>query len=310
MTTVKLNRKSGLKSQYRRKKQSGFSRWLSGGNEFFDNEIVYPEQPQQQEVHIDPVEPDPRTIAKAQRVLGVAYKVVAGLVCFSIIAVLLVTVSFLPRFGEQDSPANNEVAQRYIEQGMEETGAVNIVAGMILDYRAFDTFGEACVLLCAVTCVFILLKNTSGEDHSDRIYEPKNDVILQRSAGMLSPFIIIFGFYIVLNGHISPGGGFSGGAVMGSGMVLYLLAFGFRRTERFFKESTYKVITVSALSFYCLAKSYSFFTGANHIPSGITTGTPGDIFSSGLILPLNICVGLVVACTIYAFYVMFRKGDF
>ena len=62
--------------------------------------------------------------------------------------------------------------------------------------------------------------------------------------------------------------------------------------------------------FYCCAKSYSFFTGANHLPSGIPLGTPGAILSSGLIFYLNICVGLVVACTMYAFFVMFRKGGF
>ena len=65
---------------------------------------------------------------------------------------------------------------------------------------------------------------------------------------------------------------------------------------------------MSALSFYCLAKSYSFFTGANHMENMIPNGTPGAIISSGLILPLNICVGLVVSCTIYAFYALFRKG--
>jgi multicomponent Na+:H+ antiporter subunit B len=44
--------------------------------------------------------------------------------------------------------------------------------------------------------------------------------------------------------------------------------------------------------------------------TGIPLGTPGAILSSGLILPLNICVGLVVACTMYTFYAMFRKGGF
>ena len=48
--------------------------------------------------------------------------------------------------------------------------------------------------------------------------------------------------------------------------------------------------------------------GANHLPSGIPLGTPGAILSSGLILVLNICVGLVVTCTMYAFYALFRKG--
>ena len=46
-------------------------------------------------------------------------------------------------------------------------------------------------------------------------------------------------------------------------------------------------------------------TGANGMESMIPLGTPGSIFSSGLIFPLNICVGLVVACTIFSFYSLF-----
>lgn len=59
------------------------------------------------------------------------------------------TVVALPPFGEADNPYNNEVSQRYIEKGIEETGAINFVAGMILDYRAFDTLGESFVLFTA-----------------------------------------------------------------------------------------------------------------------------------------------------------------
>ncbi|MDO5417031.1 MAG: MnhB domain-containing protein [Lachnospiraceae bacterium] len=247
------------------------------------------------------------------------YQVMSVLLCCSIIFVLLWTVAYLPEFGNAGNPDNNEVSARYIEQGLKETGAVNMVTGMILDYRAFDTFGESCVLFIASCCVMVLLKidrNCQDDrtrkrlaEANDRLFEPKNDIILQKCACVLVPLILLFGVYIVLNGHLSPGGGFSGGAVIGSGMILYLNAFGFQKTERFFTEKTYRRITVSALTFYCLAKSYSFFTGANHLESGIPLGTPGAILSSGLILPLNICVGMVVACTMYAFYTLFRKGD-
>lgn len=244
------------------------------------------------------------------------YQVMSILLCFSIIIVLLWTVAYLPIFGNAGNPDNNEVSARYIEQGLDETGAVNIVTGMILDYRAFDTFGESCVLFIASCCVLALLRIDAGEkeakkrlaDADDRHFEPKNDLILQKCACLLVPLILIFGIYIVLNGHLSPGGGFSGGAVLGSGLILYLNAFGFKKIERFFTEKVYRRITLGALTFYCLAKSYSFFTGANHLNSGIPLGTPGAILSSGLILPLNICVGLVVACTMYAFYALFRKG--
>ena len=120
--------------------------------------------------------------------------------------------------------------------------------------------------------------------------------------------ILLYGMYIVLNGHLSPGGGFSGGAVMGAGLILYLNAFGFQKTKRFFTYRTFRWITFLALMTYAALKSYSFYTGANHIESGIPLGTPGAILSSGFILPLNICVGLIVMCTMYAFYTLFRKG--
>lgn len=243
------------------------------------------------------------------------YKIFSGVFCLFLVAMLLIAVSYLPSYGHPENPANNEVAERYIENGLEETGAVNIVTGMILDYRAFDTLGESHVLFIATCTVLILLRKDKSKDGkdieaSDRVYEPKNDVILQTAARVLMPPIIIFGIYVILCGHLGPGGGFSGGAIIGSGLILYVNAFGFKKIERFFTQKTYKWICFVALLFYCLAKTYSFYCGAHHLETGIPLGTPGNILSSGLILPLNICVGMVVACTMYAFYAMFRKGGF
>lgn len=240
------------------------------------------------------------------------YKGAAIVLGMAIIFALLLNASHTPPFGAADNPYNNEVSERYLEKSIEETGAVNAVTGMILDYRAFDTFGESCVLFIAAACVLILLRDDKTDTTAMAIenekYEPKSDSILQASAKILFPAIMLFGIYILVNGHLSPGGGFSGGAIMGAGLILHVNAFGYKKTQKFFTEKTYKRITVCALSFYCFAKSYSFFTGANHIESIIPLGTPGAIISSGLILPLNICVGLVVACTMYAFYTLFKKG--
>ena len=246
------------------------------------------------------------------------YKIASVVCCLALIAMLLVAVSYLPPVGSAENPASNEVAAKYIEDGLQDTGAVNIVTGMILDYRAFDTFGESNVLFIATCTVLILLRNdkkrdkrqAAAEEQEERYYEPQDDSILQRITFLLFPIIVIFGIYVILNGHISPGGGFSGGAIIGAGLILYANAFGFEKLNRFFTEKTYKWVSFVSLAFYCLAKSYSFFTGANHLESGIPLGTAGEILSSGLILPLNICVGLVVACTMYAFYTLFRKGGF
>lgn len=248
------------------------------------------------------------------------YRILAVVICVSTIVLLVSTAAELPPFGAADNPANNEVSERYIEKGMQETGAVNIVAGMILDYRAFDTLGESNVLFIAAVTVLILIRVTPSHDGrpstsqleaecDDRMYEPKNDMILQHQTNFLVPMILLFGIYGLMNGHLGPGGGFGGGAIMGAGLILYLNAFGFKKTERFFTFTTFRIVSVAALSFYAVSKAYSFFTGANHLPSFITPGTPGMLFSAGLIPYLNIAVGLVVCCTMYAFYTLFRKGD-
>ena len=257
---------------------------------------------------------------KGKRFTNWLYIIAAVVICVSIIVLLVSTAAELPPYGSPDNPAHNEVSQRYIEQGMQETGAVNIVAGMILDYRAFDTLGESNVLFVAAITVLVLLRLAPSKDGKpttemleaeadDRMYEPKHDMILQHQANLLVPLILLFGIYVVMNGHISPGGGFSGGAIMGAGLILYLNAFGFKKTERFFTFKTFQIVSLMALAFYACSKTYSFFTGANHLPSIFTPGTQGMLFSAGLIPYLNIAVGLVVCCTMYAFYTLFRKGD-
>ena len=239
-----------------------------------------------------------------------SYKLFCVFFCCVVIFTLLVAVSYMPTFGDPNNPVHNEVSERYIESGMQETGAVNIVTGMILDYRAFDTLGESHVLFVATCTVLILLRDDKKklvEKRQTRLYEDK---ILQTVAKVLVPPVLIFGIYVVLAGHLGPGGGFSGGAIIGAALILYSNAFGFEKTNKFFNANTYKWTSFCALACYSISKCYSFYTGANHIHSIIPLGIPGHLISSGLILVLNICVGVVVAGTMYTFYVMFRKGGY
>lgn len=237
------------------------------------------------------------------------YPFLAVILCTVMIGFLLLTVENLPRFGSADSPAHNEVMERYVEKGMEETGAVNVVAGVILDYRAFDTLGESHVLYAASAAVFILLLtlwDVKEPEAEKKIME--TDPLLRSSAQIVVPLVIVYGIYVILNGHLGPGGGFSGGAVIGGGLILYAIAFGFEPLDRFLNLKRYRAIVLCALGFYSIAKCYSFFCGANHLETIFSPGTPGMIFSAGLILPLNIAVGIVVACTMYGFYSIFQRG--
>ena len=250
------------------------------------------------------------------------YNVAATGLCLLMALIMIAAALCLPSYSDPNSPTVNEVPRRYVEQGTEETGAVNTVAGMILDYRAFDTLGESTVLFTAAMVVLFLLRLDPESEkysqlartmreapHADNFYEPRHDAILQMTAKILTPIVILLGIYVVLNGHLSPGGGFSGGAIMGAGLMIYVTAFGFKDIRRFFTYKTYQRVVLCSLLTYAASKCYSFYTGANDIHSIIPLGTPGAILSSGLILVLNICVGFIVTCTMYAFYAVFRKGE-
>jgi multicomponent Na+:H+ antiporter subunit B len=84
-------------------------------------------------------------------------KVVVGLLIGSMLIVMLSTVSEMPPFGDGSNPPHNYVSSRYLSKSAAETGAVNVVSGIILDYRAFDTFGEATVIFVAVIAVISVL---------------------------------------------------------------------------------------------------------------------------------------------------------
>ena len=96
---------------------------------------------------------------------------------------------------------------------------------------------------------------------------------------------------------------------MGAALIMFSTAFGFEPVDRVFTQKVLMITTFVSLAFYSFAKGYVFFTGANGLENHIPKGIPGAILSGGLILPLDIAVGLVVACTMFGFYSLFKRGS-
>jgi len=136
------------------------------------------------------------------------------------------------------------------------------------------------------------------------------DTILNEVTKWLVPYIQIFGVYIILHGHLSPGGGFAGGTVLGVSFILYKIVNGKEKAkEKFNLNILTKMISIG-LVLYGTLKGYSFISGGSHLnlPQP-PLGTLGNILSGGFLLPLNIIVGIVVAITIYFLYSLFEEGD-
>ena len=306
-----------------------FTAWLEGGSDPMESLLdISTQEDQDREARkkvsdekIRRLRRDPaalQTVERMRKRFRKIYLAVAVVCCIMLSGFLLYTISLMPRYGEEN-PRAREVVERYVEQGVAETGAINIVTGMILDYRAFDTLGESHVLFPALICVMILLRidqknQRSGyEDYytirSDTYYDLSREPILPVMGRILLPCILVYGIYILLNGQNSPGGGFSGGAVIGAGMILFSAAFGMKAADRFLSVRLCSILTFVSLAFYSFAKGYVFFMGANGLENHIPKGTPGAVLSGGMILPLDLAVGCVVSVTMFGFYSLFRRGS-
>ena len=309
-----------------KKSNEAFKNWLMSGSDPLEEEMIQTLSDDETQVSESGEETQK---AKKERISIKEFLYAKGLyrparivfsvgLCLMLIVMLMGSVMDMPYFGQADTLVDSEVSEFYVEHTLSHTGATNIITGIILNFRGFDTLGESHVLFIAVCSVIILLKMSPEEedpslhlcDYDEVQHELEEDAILSSLSRILFPLIFMYGVYIILNGNISPGGGFSGGAIIGAGLILYLSAYGYKRIRRFFTFKTFKTISCLALLMYTSSKTFHFVTGANEIHVPISLGTPGTIFSGGLLLPLNIFVGAVVACTMYALYTLFRKGDF
>lgn len=127
--------------------------------------------------------------------------------------------------------------------------------------------------------------------------------IVRAVARLLTPAILLFGLYVIMHGHISPGGGFQGGAVFASGVALLIVAFGAGRVEQFLKEHQLSMLESGGgllfigLAFAGLATAffYNFLVGSpifGHVPA--FGPNPGDIWTGGTIPLMNVAVGMKV----------------
>ena len=276
-----------------------FTKWVEG------------EKPVPLHAEFEPLEPKkakkkrPAAIGDRQRLDGFLrlYTKCAVVISILMVLVLLVGAVALPAFAAPGNPTNNEVVRRYVGSAEEETGAENVIAGMILNYRGFDTFGESCVLFLAVCCVMLLLWATNdrlrGEAKATQTEAPR-DMILANVSKLLLPCVLCFGICVLLNGHVSPGGGFSGGSILGAALILFAVSFGADSVRRFFTAKVFNAVRITGLMVYAVMFGVYIYQGANQIQSDL---------ARYIVLVIDLAVGLVVMSTMYGFYSFYTKGE-
>jgi multicomponent Na+:H+ antiporter subunit B len=159
---------------------------------------------------------------------------VAALVVLTAIP-LLIGVAAMPPHGDPNTPMHTHVSARYIEQGEEEAGAANIVTAVILNYRGLDTAGEVTVIFTALAAALAVLigfpSPPKDDEQAESTAPPSLSPVVSFVVRLIAPFIALFAVYVILNGHVSPGGGFQGGAILGGLFIALTIVLGENRTR-------------------------------------------------------------------------------
>jgi len=129
--------------------------------------------------------------------------------------------------------------------------------------------------------------------------------IVRTVADVIYPFIAIFGAYLILHGHLTPGGGFQGGAVIASAFAMILVVFGttkgFDKSKLSLTESAGLLLFIG-LGFAGICTAFFFNSMANEggiFGDEVIAGSTEGIINTGGMVPLmNIAVGLEVAAAI------------
>lgn len=185
----------------------------------------------------------------------------------------------------------NRTAAYYAANTAEETGAQNIVTAIIVTYRGLDTLGEVTVLfLTAAIVALVLSQSKAPSGGSGSGFLPSGE-LLTTGTQMLVPIIMLFGAYVFINGHLTPGGGFQGGAILASGMLLLLLA---NPARRFGHKLIHRVESVSGFVYVALGLAGVAYAGGFLDNRILPLGQFGSILSAGAIPLIYTLIGLKV----------------
>ena len=211
-------------------------------------------------------------------------RLVSVLLLVLILGILFFALTAYAPFGEDKT----EVSHRYMYKGVDETGSANLVTAIVVNYRGFDTLGEVTVLFVAATGVGAALYTRTHPIRKKSKVEAS--LIVKTGSKLLFPFILLFGAYIFIHGHLTPGGGFQGGAVIATAFVFKYVA----DTRYSIDHKAFTKMESAAGMTFAGMGIMGLLLGGYFLLNILPNGTPGQLISAGIIPIIYIAVGIKV----------------
>ena len=131
--------------------------------------------------------------------------------------------------------------------------------------------------------------------------------IVQCITQLMVPSIFLLGIYVVLHGHLTPGGGFAGGILIAGCFILMILAYGSDKIKNETKKwyatlgESLGIFLFWIFAFLGLLQGSSFFY--NFIAK-VNPGDPNTLFSAGIIPLCNLAIGIEVAAALFSVFIV------
>jgi len=191
----------------------------------------------------------------------------------------------------QPAESLSPIAEHYATNGPAEVGAANLVTAVVVTYRGFDTLGEVTILFVTAAIIGFFLSLFHTESPEKSTWLAPTSEICSTASKLLIPFMLVLGAYVFINGHLTPGGGFQGGAIIASAFVLMLLA---NPKSKLNHRIIALVESVSGVAFVFIGLLGIFLAGGFLDNRIINLGTFGMLISAGVIPLLYVFIGLKV----------------
>lgn len=207
---------------------------------------------------------------------------------FALVMVLVFGIFLFQTFRHyQTKTSLNQTATYYDTNTPAEIGAANVVTAIVVTYRGLDTLGEVTVLFLTAMIVGYMLR------HGGKEKAKKNNTseIMITAAQVLIPGSIILGVYVFINGHLTPGGGFQGGAIIGTAITLMILADPLGTIR---KGVLHLTESLSGFSYIVIGLAGLLFAGGFLDNRILPLGNLGHLLSAGAIPLIYSLIGLKV----------------
>jgi multicomponent Na+:H+ antiporter subunit B len=211
--------------------------------------------------------------------------------------VLAIGMSGLPKFGHYVGVYGHAIDGF----GVSLRHATDLITALNFDFRAFDTLGEEFILFGSVLGVMLILRELRGEqpqisreESEEHAFGGASEALRALALGLI-PSLIALAVYVIVHGQLTPGGGFQGGLILGSGPLSVFLAGRYLRMKRIAPDRVVELgEALGAAGYALLGLSGLVFAGI-FFKNSLPLGTPGQLLSGGQIDVANVLVGVEVS---------------